>query len=268
VSFEFEARLAGHKPTGILPASDGEEMSNAPAQSAASSLERASDRDALGDGTAFLAEQPLERAEPHGDERTAPRSLPDPGVVSEATTVSPRAPDLESDVAVEKAPTVVGASRPTDLKSLRARAWTLAARIAQRNGLGDLIQPLSGNGLGFILRDVPDPALVEQLAEDDLAQVSMVWWQLAACAEITVASVEHIVPLLERESVLRQALEERDADHLFDAVWTLDPGHTGYRLWRQLDARGWQDLLDLMDTYRALHATAAEAGISLWRVRA
>ena len=40
-------------------------------------------------------------------------------------------------------------SRPTDLKSLRGRAWTLAARLAQRNGIGDLVVPLSSQGLGI-----------------------------------------------------------------------------------------------------------------------
>ena len=48
-----------------------------------------------------------------------------------------------------------GHSRPTDLKSLRGRAWTLAARLAQRNGFGELVVPLSGKGLGYVLSDVP-----------------------------------------------------------------------------------------------------------------
>ena len=39
----------------------------------------------------------------------------------------------------------------------------------------------------------------------------------------------------------------------------------GYRLWQRLDERGWQDLLDLMDTYRTLHRVAAESGVPLWR---
>lgn len=155
--------------------------------------------------------------------------------------------------------------RPTDLKSLRARAWTLAARIAQRHGLADLVVPLPGQGLGFLLTDVPDAALLERLEEDDLAQVSTVWWWLAACAEVTVAPVEQVSALLPWESVLRRALEDHDADLLFRSLWTLDPGHTGYRLWRRLDARGWDDLLALMETYRAIHAQAAEAGVPLWR---
>ena len=155
-------------------------------------------------------------------------------------------------------------SGPGDIKSLRARAWTLAARLAQRNGMSDLVEPLSGRGLGFILRDVPDPALADQLDDDSLSQVSMVWWQLAACSEMTVAPVEAIVATLPAESVLRQALEEQDAGLLFNNVWTLDPGHTGYRLWRRLGEQDWSDLLNLMSTYRQMHHLAESSGIRLW----
>jgi hypothetical protein len=136
--------------------------------------------------------------------------------------------------------------------------------LAQRNGLGDLVQPLSGHGLGFLLRDVPDAALVDQLDEDALAQVSMVWWHLAACSELTVAPLDALLPALPEESVLRRALVEQDAGLLFASVWTLDPGHMGYRLWRRLDDRDWQDLLGLMDTYRALRRNAATDDQALW----
>ncbi|MDZ4262321.1 MAG: chromosome partitioning protein ParB, partial [Pseudomonadota bacterium] len=153
---------------------------------------------------------------------------------------------------------------PTDLKSLRARAWTLAARLAQRNGIGALVAPLSGRGLGFILRDVPDSALVDQLDADTLGQISMLWWQLAACAEMTVAPLPAVIATLSDDSILRQALENQDAGLLFNSVWTLDPGHTGHRLWRQLGEQDWQDLLSLMDTYRHIHRAAQALQIRLW----
>ncbi len=152
----------------------------------------------------------------------------------------------------------------TDLKSLRARAWTLAARLAQRNGIGELVTPLSGKGLGFILRDVPDSSLVDILDSDTLGQVSMLWWHLAACAEMTVAPLEAVVATLSDDSILRQALENQDAGLLFNSVWTLDPGHTGYRLWRQLSEPDWQDLLNLMDTYGHIHCVAEESHTQLW----
>lgn len=171
----------------------------------------------------------------------------------------------EADSDEEASPAAIATPPPrADLKSLRSRLWTLASRIAQRNGLSDLVQPIAGRGLGFVLHDVPDPALVDQLDEDALAQVSMVWWYLAACAELTVAPLDALLPALPEESVLRRALVDQDAGLLFASVWTLDPGHMGYRLWRRLDDRDWQDLLALMDTYRALRRTSAPDDKSLW----
>ena len=170
----------------------------------------------------------------------------------------------DEDEASADADAAVGVPVRVAMKSLRARLWTLASRLAQRNGLGALVQPLSGQGLGFVLRDVLDPALVEQLDEDALAQVSMVWWHLAACAELTVAPLDALLPALPEESVLRRALVDQDAELLFASVWTLDPGHAGYRLWRRVDERDWQDLLGLMDAYRALHRTAAAGNQNLW----
>ncbi|MET0063943.1 MAG: ParB family protein [Candidatus Thiodiazotropha endolucinida] len=155
-------------------------------------------------------------------------------------------------------------SASSDLKSLRARAWTLAFRLAQRNGIGDLVEPLSGMGLGFILRDVPDPALADQLDDETLSQISMVWWHLAASAEMTVAPIESVVPMLPAESVLRRALEQQDAGLLFGGVWTLDPGNTGYRLWRRVGEQDWRDLLNLMDTYRRIRHLAEETETRLW----
>ena len=155
-------------------------------------------------------------------------------------------------------------SKPNDLKSLRGRAWTLAARLAQRNGIGDLVMPMSGKGLGFVLRDVPDPVLADQLDEDALAQVYILWWQLAACSEMTFAPIESIAPTLPSDSVLRRAIEDQDAELLFNSIWTLDPGHTGYRLWQSLHDRDWRDLLNLMDTYRSIRHLALETGTVIW----
>jgi hypothetical protein len=157
-----------------------------------------------------------------------------------------------------------GRPGPTDLKSLRARAWTLAMKLAQRHGIGDLVRPLSGQGLGYVLTDVPQPELAELLDASELARVSLLWWQLAACAELTVAPLDVLLPSLPEGSALRRALVDRQQDVLFAHVWPLDPGHTGERLWRHLDERAWQDLVNLMDTYRAIHRTASDAGTALW----
>lgn len=187
--------------------------------------------------------------------------FPDP---EENTNIQPQGESNDTTADVSGSLIDSGNSSPADLKSLRSRAWTLAARLAQRNGIGDLVEPLSGKGLGFVLRDVPDPVLADQLDEDTLAQICMLWWQLAACAEMTYAPLESVIPLLPEDSILRQALANEDADLLFSSIWTLDPGHTGYRLWRPLHDRDWQDLLNLMDTYRRIRRLAAETGTAIW----
>ena len=64
--------------------------------------------------------------------------------------------------------------------------------------------------------------------------------------------------------MLRRALEEQDAGLLFASVWTLDPGHMGYRLWRRLDARNWKDLVDLMDDLSGAPSTAVAGNEDLW----
>jgi hypothetical protein len=199
-----------------------------------------------------------------GAEQVSDASRPTPAPYSGMRAAEAASQRIDDDETSTTSRTKLGTSPPADMKSLRARLWTLASRLAQRNRLGDLVEPLAGKGLGFVLRDVPDPALADQLDEDALAQVSMLWWHLAACAELTVAPLEALLPALPAESVLKRALTEQDAGLLFASIWTLDPGHAGYRLWRRLDERDWQDLLGLMEAYRALHRVAEADGQPLW----
>lgn len=269
-SVALDDRLAGRRTTVVHRESPSEAADdiddeavtrNAPARGAQAAKERTgssladTDRDAVSRKTALLPVRDSQ-GQKADDSKFSPAAVRAPSQSDPAIgMVEPGACDTDTP----------GMTVPTDLNSLRARAWTLARRLAQRHGLGDLILPLSGNGLGFLLRDVPDPALAEQLDEETLAQVSMVWWVLAACSEMTVARLDHLLPALEDGSVLKQALAGQEAQLLFSRVWTLDPGHTAYRLWRRLDDRGWDELLGLMDTYRALYRTAQAAGVSLWR---
>ena len=249
VSLEIDARLAGH-------------VIHPPERS----VDDGFDDPAAGEVESAAAADQAMATQTHPPATARPRQAGVSAATSADRTQSDMAPGqaVPRDDGDNAPPITIDAPARGDLKSLRARLWTLASRLAQRNGLGDLVQPLSGQGLGFVLRDVPDPALVEQLDEAALAQVSMLWWHLAACAELTVAPLGALLPKLPEESVLRQALVEQDAGLLFARVWTLDPGHTGYRLWRQLDERDWQDLLGLMDAYRALYRAAAAGGQNLW----
>ena len=155
-------------------------------------------------------------------------------------------------------------STPSDLGSLRRNAWTLASRLAARNGIGDLVSPLTEQGLGYFLHDVPSPELADQLDDDALVQINTLWWQLAACAEMTVAPLASILPVLPQDSILRQALADDDADLLFKHIWTLDPGHMGYRLWRFMSDDDWQDLIHLMENYRRIRHVSTQTSVTLW----
>ena len=221
--------------------------------------------DSVEDGGAGAAESPdLPRVlPPAADGREA--SLETGRALGRAMASDPTAVDPDTGTASSFLP-FCGDRGQTDLESLRARASTLAARLAERNGIGELIVPVEGQGLGFAVRDVPDASLAQRLDEDGVARLSMLWWTLAACAETTVAPLEAVLAVVASGSTLERALASQDAGLLFESVWTLDPGHAGYRLWRTLDDQDWQDLLALMDTYRAMHRAAVESGADLWGV--
>lgn len=122
-----------------------------------------------------------------------------------------------------------GIPATADMQSARAQLWTLAHRLAQRHGLGDLVQPMRERGLGFVLQDVLDPR-VHRLDPDALTKASV----------------------LPEESALRSAFVGGDAVLLLACVGTLHRGRMGDRFWCPLDDRDWQDVLSLINIYRAL----------------
>jgi ParB family protein of integrating conjugative element (PFGI_1 class) len=151
-----------------------------------------------------------------------------------------------------------------DIPSLRRHLYATAARLAEHHGLGDRVIPLADHGLGYLVTDVPPTELTETLDQEMLGLVSLLWWQLAACSEVTAAPVDVLLNYLEESSILRRALASQDAELLFSNVWTLDPGHLGCQLWQQLNPKDWQLLLQMMETYRALKRRAFDAGFPLW----
>lgn len=196
-------------------------------------------------------------------------SAPTPGASDERPGSVILPAPATSDRELER-PAVAGATELSyagdgDLARLRVEAAQLAAALAERHGLGELIVPLPDTGTGFVVIDVPPPALLEQLDEATLAQTSTIWWQLMACAEMTVAPISCLLPHLAPSCVLYRALRDQDAGLLFNAVWTLDPGQVGFRLWRTVSEQDWSDLLALMSCYRNLHRIAAASGAALWR---
>ncbi len=254
IRLELDARLAGHAPSPAM--SDPTAIEQQPADTA----------------TGVAAQSPTNDRAPSASDSTPPDPLAVNKTVESAAGVEPstkqrsqRTQEEGSTPSVESVPVRDEAPR-NDIQSLRARASTLAARLAQRHGMGELVVPLADKGLGFIVCDVPDAMLADQLDPDALSEISLLWWQLAACAEITVAPLEAVVSLLAKDALLRRALEQQDAGLLFSSVWTLDPGHTGYRLWRTLSEHDWQDLVELMATYRQIHRVAEDTHTSLWNV--
>ena len=153
------------------------------------------------------------------------------------------------------------------MASLRLTAYTLAAKLAEHYGLGVLVVPLPDQGLGFMLTDVPPPELRDMLDPALFGEVSCLWWQLAACAELTTAPAHQVLLHLAVDSVLRTAVSQQDPGVLHPHVWTPDPGHWGCQLWRSLSDTDWRDLLALMTTYRAIHEAADRAGLDLWLPR-
>jgi hypothetical protein len=115
-----------------------------------------------------------------------------------------------------------------------------------------------------MLTDLPFPELRDTLDPSMLAEVSCLWWQLAACAELTAAPAQHVTPYLVPDSVLHAAVAQRAQDVLYQHVWTPDPGQWGCHLWRSLSGSDWRDLLELMATYRAIHETADRTGCDVW----
>ena len=151
-----------------------------------------------------------------------------------------------------------------DIESLREALWEPAAGLAGRNGLGGLLRRLPGKGTGLLVCDVPGPVLDGQPDEAERARISLVWWHLAACAEITVAPPEALLNELPPDSRLRRTLGGMDTVEFLGSDLRIDPGQAGFRLWRTAGERDWRDVLALMGAYRALHRHAAAAGIGLW----
>lgn len=67
----------------------------------------------------------------------------------------------------------------SELERLRQRA----NQLAHTGGLGLLVKPISEQGLGLVVQDVPDETFSEVLDEDLAQLVAAVWRQLVACSD-------------------------------------------------------------------------------------
>ena len=150
------------------------------------------------------------------------------------------------------------------IELLRETAYTLAQRLAERHGMSTLILPLNNNGLGFVVRDIPPASVVDQLDDELLAEVSSMWWQLMAFAEMVVAPPELLQTMLDADSALSPAALSGEGHCLSDKVWTVDPAYLANRFWRQLNHEDWCDWLCLAHNYRELHRMARQLNTPLW----
>jgi ParB family protein of integrating conjugative element (PFGI_1 class) len=260
IRMEFDCRLAGHEPDipdfihedeiedQEFPVSAGDE------KAIVSEAERASweiSGKAGVDGEPTSAMSPREQL--YSGEATEEES---PEVTIELPA-EPDSEDLFRRIGVQSKNRI-----PIEL--LRETAYTLAQRLAERHGIGTLIAPLNNNGLGFVVRDIPPASVVDQLDDQLLAEVSSMWWQLMAFAEMAVAPPELLQTLLGKESPLSPAALSGEGYCLSDKVWMVDPAHLANRFWRQLNHEDWCDWLCLAHNYRELHRMAGLLNKPLW----
>ncbi|GAB4360948.1 MAG: ParB family protein [Gammaproteobacteria bacterium] len=158
---------------------------------------------------------------------------------------------------------------PTDLKSLRARCWTLATRLAHLTRMGDVVIPIPA-GLGYLVSPVPQEVL-EPMAPEAVRTAAVVWWHLAALAEQFAAHGGAISHMPEEwcERPIGEAIQAAGGDsgpslwsqwywgrfdeQLATDVPPLDGPDIGPAMYQAWGDREWSVWTDLVETYRAVH---------------
>jgi hypothetical protein len=156
----------------------------------------------------------------------------------------------------------------SDPKSLRARAWVLASRIAKRGAMGEIVVPLGNRGAGFLVDFV-------FTGEDDdtrtkLARATL-WWFLASVAEQFHASAELVSQTMPEgwsTNPIGRVIADPDRGEHGDllaeyALISFGP-LMGPLVFAAIDDRDWADLIDLLQTYRQLKRSVAAADGNLW----
>lgn len=194
-------------------------------------------------------------AEPKMPDPPAPASDPDP------------APPVKSPAARTIPSTAAMAQLPNDIKSLRARCWTLATRLAQSARLGDIVIPIPA-GLGFLVGPVPLGVQFEMHPEAGRTAMC-VWWHLATLAEQFARHGQacEFMPEDWRDRRIGDAMRHaRDSDQafahwqwveadreLFNDVPGLEPNDIGPLLYQVWTDQRWADWVALVETYRTLY---------------
>lgn len=138
-----------------------------------------------------------------------------------------------------------------DLKSLKARAYVLAQRIAQHYRMGPIIAPAPQTHFGFILTDFPHN-IDEHPPHIPIGQV---WWLLyGLCHQESVdaALLDRLAPA---DSEFRLVAPSCDPLELAGILMDKTPPLNGPVFMRAIstvEGRELQDIIDLMATYREL----------------
>ncbi|MGH8653314.1 MAG: hypothetical protein ACREYE_14615, partial [Gammaproteobacteria bacterium] len=159
---------------------------------------------------------------------------------------------------------------PQDVKSLRARMWTLARQLAQCDALGECILACPNKGCGFLV-DLPTMPLFAGEGPESAEEARRVtlWWMLAGLAEEWPYGLGQAPALsyLEEASIYPAAMAISEGDEE-TSTQTLVPRVSfppsldilARELLAVLEERSYTLLLQLIDTRRALQAHCRRLG--------
>ncbi len=212
------------------------------------------------------------------DESTQTNSFTDPPIHNNDNDGEPttnndaeQSADLSSTPANNTDPI---STAPTDLKSLRSRAWTLATKLAKGSRMGgDVIVPIK-TGIGFLVGPVP-PEIVAPMTPEIARSVILAWWHLATISE-QFADHGHALAAMPAEwqdqeisRAMRYAHEgEKALPHwqwttheraLHEQVPAFEPNAVGPWLYCVWTDQQWQSWTALVETYRAIHKATGDA---------
>lgn len=202
-------------------------------------------------GSVRVADQPLGNTGDTGKVTTDRESL-----LAESTRPAPRLK------LVKDGPRANG--MPNDrLMDLREKAFLLASRLAEHNLLDDVLIP-SPVGFGYLILDVPDPSIEQQIDRPRYEKICCLWWELTACCEVMLAPDPIITDFLPEGSTLTEAITGKDFSTLVTRVLACNPGEVGFRLRSRLDDEDWDNLIRLMQTHRKIRSVSDQRKQELW----
>lgn len=150
---------------------------------------------------------------------------------------------------------------PSDLKSLRSRAYVLALKLAKRHALESLVAPTSSLGLGFWVEVPETPLLSSKPTNNAELFRCWVWWWLLALSE--AFSAAHVT-FLPEASLIRHMLLTDNHDLVFKVAGTplLPFSVAEFITHPEADERDIDALWQLIQTCRHIRRTVNED--TLW----